>query len=526
MDLTKEVCLGEMYEFDDALNMNATSASGQAFLEDIYMTGIIDVGGWRLGPYGGNCSQLSTGCLCNQGMREVFLTEITQEGRYRLVPDFTFQFSSCGYEPVKKEPILLGQTVPLTGRNAAVGTGLRDGIRAAFQEFNLQGGVQGHQLCLRTLDDESDPGMASENTQRLIEDDKVLAMVGSVGEDATKAMLAVSERQAVPLIAPFTGSMSFRKPFNKHVINLYPSVVDEISALANLAVVKELKSLSVVYFGNPALGPSLQVKSEANHNATFDQIDRICRTQGIQLNGVQMFQPIANDGIGPLVEDVLGSDNAPDGIMLMGNEWETKGAFIRYAHETYPKKVQAYLVAEDYAEGAVTELFPSPLRERIFFSSILPPMKEINLLGQKFQAALENLDPYAIPNTYSFAGYIAGCFIGKVLQLTAASIVADGIAFEKRIKIFTEAIYQQETFSLDGLPLGPFQDHPCSTSFADNDTCPCNAGMHEVFFLSPSAFMDPAAQARGKEVVSLIPANPKQWYERTHARTLSLPYIH
>ena len=445
----------------DSQAVNANS--GQALLDDIYESGIIDIDGWRLGPYGGNCSQLSTGCLCNQGMREVFLTQITQEGRYRLVPDFTFQFSTCGFEPEKKEPFVLGQTATLSGEGGHVGLGLQMGVQAAFQEFNLQGGVQGHQLLLNSLDDESDPGTASENTQRLIEDDKVMGMVASVGDEATEAVLSVSERLAVPLIGPFTGSMSFRKPFSKHVINLYPSVVDEISALANYAVVKELKSLSVVYFGNPALGPSLQVKSEANHNATFDQIEQILKTQGIQLKGVQMFQPNANDGIGPLVEDVLGSDNAPDGIMLVGGDSsEAKVAFIQYAHETYPKKAQSYYVAQEYAAQEGLDDLPSDLQNAVVFSSILPSVQGNELITSHFEKALEDFDPDAIPDTYSYAGYVAGRFIGAVLQTTASTIVADGISFESKIEMFTKAVFQTETFPLDGLTLGPFKDRPCS----------------------------------------------------------------
>ena len=69
---------------------------------------------------------------------------------------------------VSDRQILFGQSAAFSGPARDLGTTLRLGIEAAFEETNRQGGVHGRQLLLRSLDDAYEPEAAIANTRRLI----------------------------------------------------------------------------------------------------------------------------------------------------------------------------------------------------------------------------------------------------------------------------------------------------------------------------------------------------------------------
>jgi ABC-type branched-subunit amino acid transport system substrate-binding protein len=78
--------------------------------------------------------------------------------------------------------IVFGQSAALKGPAAALGLGMRDGISAAFQEANATGGVHGRKLNLVSYNDGYEPEMAIANTRRLIDTDKVFALIGEGGD--------------------------------------------------------------------------------------------------------------------------------------------------------------------------------------------------------------------------------------------------------------------------------------------------------------------------------------------------------
>ena len=58
---------------------------------------------------------------------------------------------------VSSDTILFGQAAALDGPSSALGRGMRQGIVAAFEEINAQGGIHGRKLKLISRDDGYDP---------------------------------------------------------------------------------------------------------------------------------------------------------------------------------------------------------------------------------------------------------------------------------------------------------------------------------------------------------------------------------
>ena len=77
--------------------------------------------------------------------------------------------------------IVFGQSAAFKGPAAALGLGMRQGILTAFEEANAKGGVNGRKLELVSYNDGYEPNKAIVNTKRLLEEDKVFALLGEVG---------------------------------------------------------------------------------------------------------------------------------------------------------------------------------------------------------------------------------------------------------------------------------------------------------------------------------------------------------
>lgn len=148
---------------------------------------------------------------------------------------------------VTNDRILLGQSVALTGPAAQLGIQMRNGIKAYFDYVNENGGVHGRRLELLTLDDGYEPSRTVPNTKRLIEQDKVFALIGYVGTPTSAAALPVFTEAKVPFVGPFTGAELLRQPFNRYIFNVRASYYDETDKIVEHILSLGGKSIAVFY---------------------------------------------------------------------------------------------------------------------------------------------------------------------------------------------------------------------------------------------------------------------------------------
>src|ERR1700726_2001264 len=114
--------------------------------------------------------------------------------------------ASAGEVGVSSDTILFGQAAALEGPSSALGRGMRQGILAAFAEINAKGGVHGRKLELISRDDGYDPDRSAAQTTKLIEEDKVFALIGAVGTATATVTVPIAKAGNVPFIGPFTGA--------------------------------------------------------------------------------------------------------------------------------------------------------------------------------------------------------------------------------------------------------------------------------------------------------------------------------
>lgn len=98
--------------------------------------------------------------------------------------------------------LLVGVVGSLTGANATFGNSTKNGVDLAIKQKNAAGGVLGKKVRAIHLDDQGRPEEAKTATQRLITQDKVLAVIGEVASSNSLAMAPVAQRAKIPMISP------------------------------------------------------------------------------------------------------------------------------------------------------------------------------------------------------------------------------------------------------------------------------------------------------------------------------------
>ena len=99
-------------------------------------------------------------------------------------------------------PIKIGEFASLTGGNASFGQQSHNGTLLAIDELNAAGGVLGRPLLLITEDDQSQAGQPATIVQKLIAQDKVVAVLGEVASSKSLEAAPICQQNKIPMISP------------------------------------------------------------------------------------------------------------------------------------------------------------------------------------------------------------------------------------------------------------------------------------------------------------------------------------
>src|SRR6266511_6470420 len=97
--------------------------------------------------------------------------------------------------------VKVGAVLSITGPASFLGDPEKKTLEIYVEDINAKGGVNGQKLQLVGYDDGADANAARTFATRLVEEDKVVAMVGGTTTGATLAMIPVFEEAQIPLIS-------------------------------------------------------------------------------------------------------------------------------------------------------------------------------------------------------------------------------------------------------------------------------------------------------------------------------------
>lgn len=153
-------------------------------------------------------------------------------------------FASCGAGTPAE--IKIGSVNPLSGEAATYGQSTKNGMELAVAEWNASGGLLKKQIKLITEDDKADPAEGATVFRKLIEQDKVVALVGGITSRVALAAAPIAQNAKVPMMTPTAtnekvtqaGDYIFRScfidPFQGKVMAKF---VAENLALKNAAII-------------------------------------------------------------------------------------------------------------------------------------------------------------------------------------------------------------------------------------------------------------------------------------------------
>ena len=149
---------------------------------------------------------------------------------------------------VSKTEITLGSIQDLSGPLAGFGKQVRLGMLLRVDEINEQGGVNGRKLTLTVEDSGYDPKKAVLAAQKLVNQDKIFAMVAHIGTAQNLAAMPVQFEKNVINFFPVTAAREMYEPFHRLKYSFAATYYDQIRlALPRLVKEKGAKKVCTIY---------------------------------------------------------------------------------------------------------------------------------------------------------------------------------------------------------------------------------------------------------------------------------------
>lgn len=304
-------------------------------------------------------------------------------------------------EGVFPDSIVFGQSAAFTGPTSELGSNMRLGILAAFEEANRQGGVRGRMLRLHSRDDGYEPEAASDNTHALIAEG-VFGLVGAVGTPTSTAAEPVATAGGVPYIGPFTGA-EFLRERHDFVVNLRASYFQETEEMVErLTTDLGYTRFAVLYqddnYGNAGL---------TGVRRALGRRDMVLVAEGAYVRNTTAVKRALLDI----------REGNPQAVIIIG-AYQPAATFIRWARRI---GVNAIFVNISFvgSNALLNEL--GTAGEGVVVTQVVPFPQDTSVpVVARYHEALEVVDPDASPGFVSLEGYLAGLLIVEGLDRTGS----------------------------------------------------------------------------------------------------------
>jgi branched-chain amino acid transport system substrate-binding protein len=300
---------------------------------------------------------------------------------------------------VAADKIVFGQAAALEGPAAALGTGMRDGILAAFAETNKAGGVHGRKLELISADDGYEPNKSIEATKKLIEADKVFALIGSVGTPTSSATQPIATEAGIPFIAPFTGAEFLRAPFKANVVNVRASYFQETEAMIErLTKDRNISKIAILY------------QDDGFGRAGLAGVQKALEKRNMKLVAEGTFERNTVAVKGALLNIRKGE---PEAVIMVG-PYKPCAEFIKLARSV---KLDAVFVNISFVGSNALAKELGNAGGGVVITQVVPfPEDKSVPLVASYHQALKAANPNAEPGFVSLEGYMAGRLVVAALE--------------------------------------------------------------------------------------------------------------
>jgi len=143
----------------------------------------------------------------------------------------------------------LGLSTTISGVSATYGHAISQSVKMAVDELNASGGVNGYKIEAVILDDASDVNKAVQNTQQLVLQENVVAMIGQVLSSQCSATMPITRQNKTLVIAATCNSYQLTTEpdlVNPYYVSIVPNTYMEGTSAGALAAKLGVKKVFIV----------------------------------------------------------------------------------------------------------------------------------------------------------------------------------------------------------------------------------------------------------------------------------------
>jgi branched-chain amino acid transport system substrate-binding protein len=309
---------------------------------------------------------------------------------------------------VEGNEVKLGMSSAETGRLGFLGSALKRGCLACFARVNREGGISGRKLVLVDYDNHDEPIEAVSNTERLIDRDKVFALLNFLGTSTSRAILPMLSESNIVLLGPISGAEVFRQPIQTYVFNTRASYEEEAEILVS-HLITDLGVKRIALFR----------QDDSYGDAGRAAVVEALRRRGLQLvaeGGYVRNSVRAPDALYQIAK------TKPEGVILFGT-YKPCADFIRGAKQLGLKNTVFCNVSSVGSEPLANYL--GEAGEGVIISQVVPAPDDDSLpLVRTYQRDMQALGPAEF--TYmSLEGYLNGLVMVTALQTAGPELTEE-----------------------------------------------------------------------------------------------------
>ncbi len=314
---------------------------------------------------------------------------------------------------VYQDKVVVGSFQALSGPYAVIGQEMTKGMKAYFNWINKRGGVYGRKIELIVADDQLNPAKTVVEVKRLVEQDKIFALVGGLGTYGCLAVMDYVEQNKIPFVYQGSGASQLILPPKKYIFAVQPDYTLEGALIAKyVAEIAKFKNPAIVYMNNDV--------GLEGYAAFKGELAKYKMTPSVEIS----YNPADTDYSGLVIKLV---DKNPDVVVVYGLLTDTV-RWVKTIRDyglnskvitTYANADPSFLtLAGKYAEGVIfTGWVPLPTPDRPAFV-------------RDYQRAVSiHQETYAkeLPSSYAVAGFIAAEVFTEGLIRAGKNLTRDGL---------------------------------------------------------------------------------------------------
>ncbi|KAG2378196.1 hypothetical protein C9374_008339 [Naegleria lovaniensis] len=421
----------------------------------------------------GTLKKLSIDSGCNLAMRSSYVyTFDNQTSSFSLARTHSFDKANCGIDSLSKEtsfsqPIIFGRLLPNVDN---ADNDFEYGVTSMFTSVKDKGTLSQTTLHVYTeyYSDEDD---MLEKATSMINKNKVFGFLGSrilYNEAKLKALL---EEKRVLLIGPLSSQKALREPYSRFVVNIRPSIVEEVVTMARYIKQKSQgskPSISIVY-GNGSYW-------EQNKNDVLDFFET--SLEGVSIGSVQKIFSTTNtrqrrstyqDFSSLSFNLVIILADAQDTLSYLNQLPESNSAILYGV----PSEISSTaLFSQNIKNSAMSQLLTSNFLDKYSSAS------NTNFMARDFLQYFTQYYPTKNTSMLAYEGFTIGYMAVSVMQyMKQANMPITN-------ELFVNTLFERSIFELGTNVFGPYGDL-CTSTFTNASSVTVSTVSFETCGLQP-----------------------------------------